>query len=154
MNELNHQKFAASHGVLNSNASFYQHGKSYGMDTKLFMAMKYLKHNARLGELRPVLMEVAVECHVGRHFVAKVERELMENDCVLSPEEILMGRDNPIVPGSKSMSCEDFYVFYILYRQEPKQSLKSYVYWLYYYTVTIMSDLVGNVGCRHVGQTP
>ena len=61
MYELNHQNFAASHGVLmNSNGGFYQHGKSYGMDTKLLVATKYLEHNARLGGLRPVLTEVAL----------------------------------------------------------------------------------------------
>ena len=70
MYELNHQNFAASHGVLmNSNGGFYQHGKSYGMDTKLLVATKYLEHNARLGGLRPVLTEVAEECRVGRDFV-------------------------------------------------------------------------------------
>ncbi len=50
------------------------------MDTKLFIATRYLEHNARLGGSRPVLMEVAAECRVGKDFVAKVERELMEND--------------------------------------------------------------------------
>ena len=80
MFELNHQNFAASHGVLmNSNGGFYQHGKSYGMETKVLVATKYLEHNARLGGLRPVLTEVAAECRVGRDFVAKIERELMEN---------------------------------------------------------------------------
>jgi hypothetical protein len=39
--ELNHQNFAASHGVLmNSNGGFYQHGKSYGMDTKILVATR------------------------------------------------------------------------------------------------------------------
>jgi hypothetical protein len=64
----------------------------------------------------------------------------MENDQVLAPEEIFMGRDHPIGPGSKSMSGEDFYVLYILYRQEPTRSLKSFVYWLYYHTGTIVSE--------------
>ena len=54
MYELNQQNIAASHGVLmNSNGGVYQHGKSYGKDTKLLVATKYLKHNARLGGLRP-----------------------------------------------------------------------------------------------------
>ena len=64
----------------------------------------------------------------------------MDNDQVLAPEEIFMGRDHPIRPGSKSMSGEDFYVLYILYRQEPTRSLRSYVYWLYNYTGTIVSE--------------
>jgi hypothetical protein len=43
VNELNHRSFAARLGVLmNSNGGFYQHGKSYCMDTKLFVATKYL----------------------------------------------------------------------------------------------------------------
>jgi transposase len=110
------------------------------MDTKLLVATKYLKHNARLGGLRPVLTEVAEECRVGRDFVAKIERELMENGRVLPPEKIFMNQDHPIGPGSLSMSGEDFYVLYFLYRQEATRSLKSYVYWLHYYTGTIVSE--------------
>ena len=45
LHELNDQNFAASHGVLmNSNGGFYLRGKSYGMDTKLLVATKYLEH--------------------------------------------------------------------------------------------------------------
>jgi hypothetical protein len=50
------------------------------MDTKLFVATKYLKHNERLGVSRPVLTEVAAECRVGRDFVAKIVCELIENN--------------------------------------------------------------------------
>ncbi len=110
------------------------------MDTKLFIATRYLEHNARLGGSRPVLMEVAAECRVGRDFVAKIECELMENDHVLAPEEIFMDRDHPIGPGSNSMSGEDFYLLYILYRQEPTRLLKSYVYCLFYYTRAIVAE--------------
>jgi hypothetical protein len=43
--KLNQLYFAGRHGVLvNSNDGFYQRGKSYGMDTKLFVASKYLDH--------------------------------------------------------------------------------------------------------------
>jgi hypothetical protein len=38
------------------------------------------------------------------------------------------------------MSGEDFYVLYILYRQQPTLSLKSYVYWLLCCTGTIVSE--------------
>ena len=51
---------------MNSNGGFYLRGKSYGMDTKLLVATKYLEHSARLGGSRPILLEVAAECHVGR----------------------------------------------------------------------------------------
>ncbi len=51
-----------------------------------------------------------------------------------------MGWDHPIGPGSKSMSGEDFYVLYILYRQEPTWSLKSYMSWLYYHMGTIVLE--------------
>jgi hypothetical protein len=123
---------------MNSNGGFYQHGKLYCMDTKLFVATKFLEHNERLGGSRPVLTEVAAECHVGRDFLAKIERELIENKQVLPLEEFFLGWDNPIGPGSKSMSGEDFYVLYILHQQEPTRLLKSYVYKLYYYTGMIM----------------
>jgi hypothetical protein len=72
----------------------------------------------------PSLRRVAAECRVGKDFVAKIERELIENDRVLPPEEIYMACVNPIGPGSRSMSGEDFYVLYILYRQQPTRSLK------------------------------
>ena len=80
------------------------------------------------------------ECRVGKGFVAKIECELIENDRVLPPEEIYMARVNPIGPGSRSMSGEDFFVLYILYRQQPTRSLKSYVYWLLCCTGTIVSE--------------
>ena len=141
VNELHQLYFAGRHGFLvNSNDGFYQRGKSYGMETKLFVAAKYLDHKERLGGLRPVLTKVAAECHVGRDFVAKIERELEENDRVLTPEEIYLARDNPIGPGSMSMSREDFFVLYMLYRQQPTRSLKSYVYWLFCCTGTIVSE--------------
>jgi len=57
-------------------------------------------------------------------FVIKIERELTEKGRILTPDEIVMGRDHPIGPGSKTMSGEDFYVLYILYRQEPTRLLK------------------------------
>ena len=45
VNELHQLYFAGRHGFLvNSNDGFYQRGKSYGMETKLFVAAKYLDH--------------------------------------------------------------------------------------------------------------
>ena len=85
VNELHELYFASRHGFLvNSNDGFYQCGKLYGMETKLFVAVKYLNHKERLGGLRPVLTKVAAECHVGWDFVTKIEQELVENDRVLS----------------------------------------------------------------------
>ena len=79
--KLNQLYFASRHGVLvNSNDGFYERGKSYGMGNKLFVAAKYLDHKERLGGLRPSLRRVAAECRVGKDFVAKIERELIEND--------------------------------------------------------------------------
>jgi hypothetical protein len=95
--KLNQLYFAGRHGVLvNSNYGFYQQEKSYGMDTKLFVAAKYLDHKERLGGLRPALRKVAAECRVGKDFVAKIECELIQNDQVLVPEEIYMACANPI----------------------------------------------------------
>jgi hypothetical protein len=43
--EPNHRNFAARHGLLmNSIGGFYDHGKSFGMDTKLIVAMRDLEH--------------------------------------------------------------------------------------------------------------
>ena len=44
-----------------------------GIDTKLFVAEKYLDHKERLRGLWPVLTKVTAECWVGRGFVAKIE---------------------------------------------------------------------------------
>ena len=87
------------------------------MDVKIFVAATYLDHKERLGGRRPIVTKVAAECHVGKDFVVKIEREIMENARVLTPEEIHLARANPIKPGSRSMSDEDFFVLYILYRQ-------------------------------------
>jgi len=130
MHELYQLYFAGSHGALvNSNGGFYQHGKSYGLVVKLFVAAKYLDHKERRGGLRPVVTLVAAECRVTKKFV-----------CKIAPDEIYLARSNPIGPGSRSMSGEDFFVLYILYRQEPTRSLKSYVNWLFCCTGTILSE--------------
>ena len=82
--------------------------------------------------MRPVMRKVAADCRVEWHFVAKIERELMENEHVLASDEKYLARATNLVgPGSRSMSDEDFFLLYMLYCQEPMQSLKSYVYWLF-----------------------
>jgi hypothetical protein len=108
--------------------------------TKLFVAAKYLDHKERLGGLRPALRKFAAECRVGKDCVAKIECELIKNDQVLAPEEIYMAHANPTGPGSTSMSGEDFFMLYILYRQQPTWSLKGYVYWLLCCTGTIVLE--------------
>ncbi len=96
VNKLHQLYFAGHHGFLvNSNDGFYQRGKSYVMETKLFVAAKCLDHKERLGGLRPVLMKVTAECHVGWDFVAKIERELVENDRVFTPGDIYGARIMP-----------------------------------------------------------
>jgi len=94
------------------------------MGTKLFVAANYLDHKERLGGLKPALRRVAAECRVGKDFIAKIECELIENDRVLPPEEIYTARVNPIRPGTRSMSGDDFFVLDILYRQQPTRLLK------------------------------
>jgi hypothetical protein len=82
---------------------------------KLFVAAKYLDHKERLGGLRPVVTKVTAECRVERHFVVKIEGELMENERILAPDEstwlalILLDRDQG-VHLKKTSSC---YVCYI-----------------------------------------
>jgi hypothetical protein len=126
VNELHQLYFATRHSIMvNNNGGYYQCGKSYGLEVKLFVAAKYLDHKERLGGLRPVVTKVAAECHVGWDFVVKIERELMENEHILAPEEIYLACNNPIGPGSRIMSNEDFFLLYNLYRQQPTRSLKS-----------------------------
>ena len=75
MNELHRLYFSGRHGVLEiSNRGFYQQGRLYGMEMKLFVAAKYLDHKEMQGGLRPNLSRIAAECHVGWDFVAKIER--------------------------------------------------------------------------------
>jgi hypothetical protein len=132
VNEQHQLYFATRHDIMvNNNGGYYQRGKSYGLEVKLFVAAKYLDHKERLGGLWPVVTKVAAECHVGWDFVVEIERELMENERVLTPEEIYLACNNPIGLGSRIMSEEDFFLLYILYQQQPTRSLKSYVYWLF-----------------------
>ena len=72
INEVHWLYFANKHAVLvNSNGGFYQRGKSYAMEMKLFVAAKYLDHKEMWGGLRPILSRIAAKCHVGWDFVAK-----------------------------------------------------------------------------------
>ena len=44
ISELQKLYFASSHGVLiNDNGGYYQRGKTYGLEMKLFVAAKYLE---------------------------------------------------------------------------------------------------------------
>ncbi len=132
VNKLHPLYFAISHGIMvNNNGDYHQCRKSYGMDVKLFVAAKYHNHKERRNGMRPVVTKVAMECSVGKTSVVKIERELMENARILVPEEIYLARINPIGPGSRSMSNEEIFILYLLYRQDPMWSLKSYVYWLF-----------------------
>ena len=50
VNELHQLYFAGGHSVLvNSNDDFYQRRKSYEIETKLFVAAKYLDHGEAWG---------------------------------------------------------------------------------------------------------
>ena len=74
INEVHRLYFANKHTVLvNSNGGFYQRGKSYAMEMKLFVAAKYLDHKEMWGGLRPILSRIAAKCRVGWDFVAKSE---------------------------------------------------------------------------------
>ena len=88
MDELQQLYFASRHSVLiNDNGGYYQCGKAYGLEVKLFVAAKYLDHNERRGGLRPVLRKIAADFRVEWHFVAKIGRELMDNERVLMSDE-------------------------------------------------------------------
>jgi hypothetical protein len=139
VNELHQLYFAMSYGILvNKSGGYYQQGKSYGINVKLFVAAKYLDHKERLNGMRPVMSKIALECHVSKKLMVKIEHELMENSHILTPEEILLALSLPIGPGSRSMSDEEIFILYLLYRQDPTRSLKSYVYWLFCCTETTM----------------
>ena len=72
--DLQQLYFASRHSAsINDNGGYYQRGKTYGLEVKLFVAAKYLDHKERRGGLRPVLSKIAAECRVERHFVAKIE---------------------------------------------------------------------------------
>ncbi len=141
MHKMHQLYFAMSHGVLvNKNGGYYQQGKSYGMNVKLFVVAKYLDHKERLNGMWPSMSKVALECRVSKKFVVKIEHELMENSHILTPEEILMARGLPIGPGSPSITDEDIFILYLLYWQVPTQYLKSCVYRLFCCTGAIMSS--------------
>jgi hypothetical protein len=91
VHELHQLYFAMSHGVLvNKNGGYYQQGKSYGVDVKLFVAAKYLEHKERLNGMQPSMSKVALECCVSKKFVVKIEHELMENKNLLWEEHSVL----------------------------------------------------------------
>jgi hypothetical protein len=75
--------------------------------------------------MRPSMSKVALECCGSKKFVVKIEHELMKDSRILAPEEILMARGLLIGPGSRSMSDEDIFILYLLYRQDPTRFLKA-----------------------------
>jgi hypothetical protein len=70
-----------------------------------------------LGGLRPVVTQVAAKCRVGKDFVCKIERELMDSNRVLTSDQIYIARDIAIGLGSKTMTKEEMFVLYQLYWQ-------------------------------------
>ena len=73
MDGLQQLCFANIHGVLiYDNGGYYQRGKTYGLEVRLFVAAKYLDHKERRGGLQPVLSKVTAECRAEWHFVAKI----------------------------------------------------------------------------------
>ena len=93
------------------------------MYVKLFEATKYLDHKERLNGRRPGVTVV------GKTFVVRIERELMENAPIIAPEEMYLApQANSIGSGSRSMFDEDIFILYLLYWQQPTRLLKRYVY--------------------------
>ena len=66
----------------------------------------------------------------------------MEEGRVLAPKDIYKRRSDrtPSGPGVLTLTDDDAFVLYRLYRQNPTRSLISYINWLFYYTGTIVSE--------------
>jgi hypothetical protein len=111
--------------LVNKSGGYYQQGKPYGMDAKVFVAAKYLNHKERLNEMRPVMSKVALECHFCKTFVVKIEHELKENSHILAPGEITLACGLLIGPRSSSMSDEEIFILCLLYWQDPTWSQKA-----------------------------
>ena len=153
MTEL-HQLFVAERGVCtNQNGGYYQRGKSYSLDKKMFVAATLLdeKEKAVASGLGPYvnISHISRLCRVGWHFVKKIEGELLNVGHVVSPEEVIQERNQLSGPGSKTLDEIDSFVLYSLYQKQPTRSLASYVNWLYYYTGTIVSKSTVSRFFRH-----
>ena len=106
--ELLQLTLATQLGVsITQDGQFYQRGKSYPLEMMMYIAAVYVDHMEKSGGKRPVAMQVARRCHVGKDFVIKVEGELMDNDLVLRPEEMYLNRASPRGLGSICMSDKD-----------------------------------------------
>ena len=140
--ELFQLKFSQEQGSsLNSSGGFYQRGKSYGMETKLFVAATYLDCQERCNGKHLSIRKIASHCRVGKDFVIKIICELEKNaGQVVAPDIIYSNRNVPVGPGSIRLTSEDRFVLYCLYQKDPTRSLRSYVYWLFSYTGTIISE--------------
>ena len=144
MNEM-HRMFFAHHGIkMNKNGGYYQRGKAYTVDKKLFVAATYLdlrEESEREGRgPRPSINYVAAVCGVDWHYVRKVEGELFLQGHIALPADAYKDRGGPSGPGSICMTQEDSFVLYCLYRKQPTRSLKSYANWLFYYNGTVVSE--------------
>ena len=83
---------ATQHGVsITQDGQFYQRGKSYPFEMKLYVAAVYMDRMEKSGGKRHFVMQVARRCRVRKNFVMKAEgEELMANDHALHPEESIL----------------------------------------------------------------
>ena len=64
----------------NINGGYYEPGKQYDLSTKVVVAELYCSRRRTGGGNRPNISQLAIDCHVGRAFVLKIEGELFGKD--------------------------------------------------------------------------
>ena len=89
---------------------------------------------------RPVVMQVAIICCVGKEFVIKSGGELMVNDHVLHQEEIYLNyvtkRARTRIDLFSSMHCIN------ICQHDSSRLLEIHVYWLCCLMLTIKSEII------------
>lgn len=110
---------AARHGLsTNSNQGMYKNGATYGIEKKLLVAECYTRKKQEAGGRRPVLARIAEECRVSKNFVKTIEMELLEHGDILPPKK----KKGP----QEKIDAFDSIILFMLFLQEPSQSLSSY----------------------------
>lgn len=115
-------ELAAQHGLsTNTNNGHYHNGFSYSIEKKLQVASVYKRMFDAKGS-RPVINEVARECSVSKHYVRKVEKELINHEGnipVVSCTKKERG-------SQKKLDAVDNVVLFLLYLEEPSRSNQSH----------------------------
>ena len=124
--------FIGSHGLAtNTHGRAYLSGAPLSFSEKVTIGNAYLQAREDLGGVRPNITALARACKVARRTILKVEGELMFNGKIISPVQIISGKNIPRGPGSIALTDVDAFVLLMIYHREPSTTLRGYQVGLY-----------------------